>query len=51
MSDLKTYVKKRKGKDKDFALDYESGYSDFKLSAMLRQARESAGRLYPRRIS
>ena len=43
MSDLKTYVKKRKGQDKDFAQDYESGYSDFKLGAMLRQARESAG--------
>ena len=43
MSDLKTYVKQRKGKDKDFAQDYESGYSDFKLGAMLRQARESAG--------
>ena len=43
MSDLKTYVKKRKGKDKDFAQGYESGYSDFKLGVMLRQARESAG--------
>jgi HTH-type transcriptional regulator/antitoxin HipB len=43
MSDLKKYVKKRKAKDKAFAKDYESGYSDFKLGAMLRQARESAG--------
>lgn len=43
MSDLKTYVKKRKSKDKLFAQDYESGYSDFKLGVMLRQARESAG--------
>jgi ribosome-binding protein aMBF1 (putative translation factor) len=43
MSDLKKYVKKRKTKDKAFAKDYESGYSDFKLGVMLRQARESAG--------
>ncbi len=43
MSDLKKYVKKRKAKDKAFAMDYESGYSDFKLGVMLRQARESAG--------
>jgi HTH-type transcriptional regulator/antitoxin HipB len=43
MSDLKKYVKKRKARDKAFAKDYESGYSDFKLGAMLRQARESAG--------
>lgn len=43
MSDLKKYVKKRKTKDKSFAQDYESGYADFKLGVMLRQARESAG--------
>ena len=43
MSDLKKYVKKRKIKDKSFAKDYESGYVDFKLGVMLRQARESAG--------
>ncbi len=43
MSDLKKYVKKRKAKDIPFAKGYESGYSDFKLGVMLRQARESAG--------
>jgi len=43
MSDLKKYVKSRKSKDKAFAKDYESGYSDFKLGVMLRQARENAG--------
>lgn len=43
MSDLKQYVKKRKPGDKSFAKDYESGYADFKLGVMLRQARESAG--------
>ena len=43
MSDLKKYVKKRKTKDKSFAEEYESGYADFKLGIMLRQAREKAG--------
>ncbi len=43
MSDLKKYVKNRKVKDEVFAIDYESGYSDFKLGVMLRQARENAG--------
>ncbi len=43
MSDLKKYVKNRKTKDKVFAKDYESGYEDFKLGIMLRQARENAG--------
>ena len=43
MSDLKKYVKKRKANDATFAEGYESGYSDFKLGVMLRQARENAG--------
>ena len=43
MSDLKKYVETRKAEDKTFAKDYESGYSDFKLGVMLRQARENAG--------
>ncbi|MCH8177474.1 MAG: helix-turn-helix transcriptional regulator [Proteobacteria bacterium] len=43
MSALKKYVKNRKAEDEAFAKDYESGYSDFKLGVMLRQARENAG--------
>jgi HTH-type transcriptional regulator/antitoxin HipB len=43
MSDLKKYVKKRKAKDEFFVEGYETGYADFKLGVMLRQARESAG--------
>lgn len=43
MSDLKKYVKERKAKDVVFTKDYDSGYSDFKLGVMLRQARENAG--------
>lgn len=43
MSDLKKYIKERKQRDKVFALNYEQGYEDFKIGAMLRQAREAAG--------
>ena len=43
MSDLKKYVKKRKAKDAVFSKSYELGYSDLKLGALLRQARENAG--------
>ena len=43
MSDLKTYIKKRKQNDKAFAFNYEQGYEDFKIGVMLRQAREQVG--------
>jgi len=43
MSDLKKYVKNRKVKEASFAHEYNSGYEDFKLGVMLRQARESVG--------
>ena len=43
MSDLKKYVKDRKARDIVFTKDYDSGYSEFKLGVMLRQARENAG--------
>lgn len=43
MSDLKKYVQKRKKTDKGFALNYDSGYEDFKIGVMLKQAREEAG--------
>jgi HTH-type transcriptional regulator/antitoxin HipB len=43
MSDLKKYVEKRKKKDSAFALDFDEDYENFKLGALLRQARESAG--------
>jgi len=43
MSDLKKYISNRKSNDSDFADNYDSGYADFKLGAMLRQARLSAG--------
>lgn len=43
MSDLKKYIQKRKKTDKGFALNYDSGYDDFKIGVMLKQAREDAG--------
>ncbi len=43
MSDLKKYVQRRKKTDKRFALSYDSGYEEFKIGVMLRQAREDAG--------
>lgn len=43
MSDITKYVKARAGRDADFAEGLESGYVDFKVGALLRQAREQAG--------
>ena len=43
MSDLKKYVEKRKANDPEFTKDYDSGYAQFKIGAMLKSAREEAG--------
>ncbi|HYU35030.1 MAG TPA: helix-turn-helix transcriptional regulator [Thermoanaerobaculia bacterium] len=43
MSDLAKYVQDRAARDPEFADDLESGYADFKVGALLRQAREKAG--------
>ena len=43
MSDLKKYVQERKKKDKAFAKGYDKGYEQFKIGAVLKKARESAG--------
>jgi HTH-type transcriptional regulator/antitoxin HipB len=43
MSDLQKYIKKRKSHDPDFARDYDAGYEQFKIGAILKQAREEAG--------
>lgn len=43
MSDLKIYIQERKKRDPEFADNFEEGYREFKLGAMLRQAREQAG--------
>ncbi len=43
MSDLQRYIEKRKARDPEFASNYESGYQQFKIGAMLKLAREEAG--------
>jgi len=43
MSDLKKYKKKRMSHDPKFAEDFDSGYEQFKIGAILKQAREETG--------
>jgi len=43
MSDLNNYIKTRKEKDEDFAKGFDSGYEEFKIGAVLKQARIEAG--------
>ncbi|OVE77054.1 transcriptional regulator [bacterium E08(2017)] len=43
MSDVKRYIKKRKARDPEFAKDFDTGYEQFKIGAMLKKAREEAG--------
>ncbi|MCY3741831.1 MAG: helix-turn-helix transcriptional regulator [Candidatus Poribacteria bacterium] len=43
MSDLNQYVQKRKARDPEFTENYETGYLEFKIGVLLRQAREEAG--------
>ena len=43
MSDLQKYTEKRKMNDPAFADGFDSGYTDFKIGVLLRQAREAAG--------
>jgi HTH-type transcriptional regulator/antitoxin HipB len=41
--DLDKYINRRKRADKKFASNFEGGYQEFKVGALLRQARERAG--------
>ena len=43
MSDLQKYIKKRKSRDSNFAQDYNAGYEQFKIGALLKKAREESG--------
>ena len=43
MSDLEKYIHKRKETDADFAKGFDSGYEEFKIGAVLKQARLEAG--------
>ena len=41
--DLEKYIQRRKRADKTFASDFDTGYAEFKIGVMPRQAREEAG--------
>ena len=43
MSDVKQYIKERKRRDRVFAKDFQTGYEQFRIGVMLKQAREEAG--------
>jgi ribosome-binding protein aMBF1 (putative translation factor) len=43
MSDVKRYITDRKRRDAAFEAGFESGYEQFKIGVLLRQAREHAG--------
>ncbi len=43
MDDLEKYIEKRKKKSPEFAENFETGYENFKIGILLKQAREEAG--------
>ncbi len=43
MSDLQKYITTRKNTDLDFAKNYDSGYQEFKIGEILKQARKESG--------
>jgi len=43
MSDLQKYVENRKKRDLEFAKSYDSGYEEFKIGVVLREARRKSG--------
>ena len=43
MDDLDKYIEKRKNQSPKFAQNYDNGYEQFKIGALLKQARLDAG--------
>jgi ribosome-binding protein aMBF1 (putative translation factor) len=43
MSDLEKYITKRKKIDSDFKQGFDSGYEEFKIGEILKQARKESG--------
>ena len=43
MSDLQEYITKRKETDSNFEQNFDSGYQEFKIGEMLKQARKESG--------
>ncbi len=42
-NDLEKYIEKRKKSSPEFAKDFETGYNDFKIGILLKQARVESG--------
>jgi len=43
MSDLQKYINKRKKSDKEFEKNFDTGYQEFKIGEILKQARLEKG--------
>jgi len=43
MSDLTKYIEQRKKSDKEFSINFDSGYQAFKIGLFLKEARKEAG--------
>ena len=43
MSEVQRYIDQRATRDQAFAQNFETGYTEFKIGVILRQAREEAG--------
>lgn len=43
MNDVNQYIQERSERDAEFAENFDTGYADFKIGVILRQAREAAG--------
>jgi HTH-type transcriptional regulator / antitoxin HipB len=43
MKNIQSYINKRKLRDPKFAKGFDTGYEQFKIGVMLKQAREEAG--------
>ena len=43
ISEVDRYIQKRSKKDKDFSKDFDSGYENFKIGVILKQARLESG--------
>lgn len=50
MSDLQDYIKQRKARDAEFANGFDSGYEQFKIRVLLKQAENKMGRENPPRV-
>lgn len=43
MNDLDKYIEKRKNRSPEFAKNYDNGYEQFKIGALLKEVRRNTG--------